>query len=646
VEAKKIICVKWIGRFGNKCHSYLYGKHIENKFGLKFYIPGKWEGSYIFKNPSPVFNNLAKEIKYAGGSFKDEKSFHYNKKIISLYNERTGDNLELVDPCLIKNYGKSNIAYTNLVTDAPWFYPKLTLEEIKKYFQFNEQLKKTDLYQELYEKKGTYDVAHLRRTDIAGKNYNGGHMMVSKKSYINAFSKFDQNQDDIVWVSDEPKFGWKYKKKIPDVNGRQIAWLPDFLKLVFARRIFRSNSSFSLFAGWISDAEIFAPMLHKYDPCKEHDFQFVCGNHPHWMAVKGVHNNYMFDIGGKIIDNSDMEIKELDKNKKVNVVVKNKTKNTLMMVHWNGRFGNRLSSYSFGKSYADKYNSEFIIPSEWEGTHLFKEDASVSIINDDKLRQSVNQTHRDMDNLSYRSKAVREYCNRENIDQLNYMNPDIPDQYGNTNVFFDSLAVNGPHIFKDMSAKKIKSWYEFNDKVKNLDVYKRLEDIQGTYDIAHLRRDDISSPSYNKNNHQGYSVISKLSYLDAFKKFDFNEQDMQWTTDDWTGNWGVGKPKHGRGGWSYPTGSKVIPEILFDWLPDFLRLYFARTIFRANSSFSWWAAFLSPTAKVYAPVLSERKIYFSESDEVKFEFVEGNYPHWLNVKNNSRKFADEIIIPE
>ena len=66
------------------------------------------------------------------------------------------------------------------------------------------------------------------------------------------------------------------------------------------------------------------------------------------------------------------------------------------------------------------------------------------------------------------------------------------------------------------SKKKILKWLEFTDEVKNLDIYKRLEDKQGTYDIAHLRRDDISNANYNKNNPQAYSVVSKQSYLKAF----------------------------------------------------------------------------------------------------------------------------------
>ena len=55
---KKIVCARWIGRFGNKCHSYLYGKHIEETFGYKFYIPSEWEGSFIFNNPAQVLPNI------------------------------------------------------------------------------------------------------------------------------------------------------------------------------------------------------------------------------------------------------------------------------------------------------------------------------------------------------------------------------------------------------------------------------------------------------------------------------------------------------------------------------------------------------------------------------------------------------------
>ena len=80
------------------------------------------------------------------------------------------------------------------------------------------------------------------------------------------------------------------------------------------------------------------------------------------------------------------------------------------------------------------------------------------------------------------------------------------------------------------------------------------------------------------------------------------------------------------------------PDVVFDWMNDFLKMYFARTIFRANSSFSWWAGFLSPTAKVYSPVVNKQHIYGRDNDgeekEIDLKFVEGNEPHWMHNQPN------------
>ena len=62
LETNKIICASWIGRFGNRCHSYLYGKHIEHKFNQKFYVGAEWDGGVLFKNPAPVVSDDFKKI--------------------------------------------------------------------------------------------------------------------------------------------------------------------------------------------------------------------------------------------------------------------------------------------------------------------------------------------------------------------------------------------------------------------------------------------------------------------------------------------------------------------------------------------------------------------------------------------------------
>ena len=69
------------------------------------------------------------------------------------------------------------------------------------------------MYRELEDAQGTYDVAHFRRTDISHKNYKGGHSMVSRNSYLNAFAKFDQDPQKVLWISDEQKSGGNGKKK-------------------------------------------------------------------------------------------------------------------------------------------------------------------------------------------------------------------------------------------------------------------------------------------------------------------------------------------------------------------------------------------------------------------------------------------------
>jgi hypothetical protein len=631
LEKNKIVCLDWIGRFGNRCHSYLYGKHIEKNFGNKFYVPSVWEGTYLFENPAPIAPpELAnRAYLYAGGS-KRTKEFQKNKAKVDEYNVSNNDNLNFIDPFFKESYGQKNTAYISLVSDAQWFFEKVRHSEIREYFEFNDEVKNSDLYKEIQDKQGTYDVAHFRRTDIARKGYRGGHSMVSKKSYYDAFKKFDVDHNNVIWISDEQSIGWKYQKIIPTINGKKISWLADFLMLVFARNLFRSNSSFSLFAGWKNDGNVFAPLLHEYSPGKEIDFEFVKGNHPHWMSVKGVHVADSFPIINDV--------------KKKVIVNKMKTeKDKIVMVHWNGRFGNRVFSYMFGRNYADKFDMDFYLPSAWEGTRLFK-DNGYKIIEDDELRLKINQTIKPFDSLQYRRQAIEEYNQRTN-QKLQFLNPDDPSQFGNRNVYFDSLCCHSNHIFENYDKSKILKWFEFTDEVKNMDIYKRLEDIQGTYDIAHLRRDDISNARYNQMNQQAYSVVSKQSYLNAFKKFGYNVEQMEWTTDDWSGKWGVGKPSgainkvHPK--WRYPVGSSYIEGVVFDWLPDFLRLYFARTIFRGNSSFSWVAGFLSPTAKVYSPILHTRKIYHNEEDETLFEFVEGNHPHWINLKGFA---CDQIII--
>lgn len=313
----------------------------------------------------------------------------------------------------------------------------------------------------------------------------------------------------------------------------------------------------------------------------------------------------------------------------------------VLLSHWTGRFGNRMHQYAYGATYSRLNDVDFFLCSDWEGTILFRNPAH-RLLPDENLRIRINQirgAHREQ----YRERVISDFMERTGL-EVHYLSPETsPEPYRRQPfTYFSSLCAYNPAIFAPMSSDHLREIFQFSDEVKSLDIYKRLEDMQGSYDIAHLRRDDIANPQAVKS---GYSVISIDAYRRAFRKYGFEESSILWVSDDYSNQWAeqLGfRVDATRLGWSYPLGSGYCPGIVFDWLADFLKLYFARTIFRANSSFSWWAGFLSPTARVFSPRLTERKLYGQHGlVEIEPDFEEGNHPHWVSLSSSP---CPDIII--
>ena len=301
--------------------------------------------------------------------------------------------------------------------------------------------------------------------------------------------------------------------------------------------------------------------------------------------------------------------------------------NFLLQLRWNGRFGNRMFQYAYGATYARLTGREYWLPSDWEGTRLFKHQSHPVVANEE-LRQVLAESDDEyVKNQAKMAVVHKHYPDAKlydaEITDDPYWTPEHPICHGNGCTYNSA-------IFAKLSRAHLQEVFELSDEVTRLESYRRYSDMQGLYDVAHLRRDDISDAAYNQTHVQGYSVISIDSYRRAFEKFGYDADAIQWVSDDYTGQWHVGRKMRYRGGWAYPAGSEYLPGIVFDWLDDFLKLYFARTIFRANSSFSWWAATLSPTATVFSPVIDRQHIYGVDGmEEIDVDFVEGNHPHWL-----------------
>lgn len=128
--------------------------------------------------------------------------------------------------------------------------------------------------------------------------------------------------------------------------------------------------------------------------------------------------------------------------------------------------------------------------------------------------------------------------------------------------------------------------------------------------MAHLRRGDYLSLAT-------YPVVSKSSYDRAMTQRGYNPKDAIWLSEE------------------NPTKIEGLPNEFSQWLPDFYLMMNASILFRANSSFSWWAATLGH-GRVFAPVVDGK--WGGTHD---MEFVEGNYPRFCSLD-----FVEDLYLVE
>ena len=96
--------------------------------------------------------------------------------------------------------------------------------------------------------------------------------MVSKESYIKAFTKFEVPEKDVVWRSEEEQMK---RKDVPI----ELGFLPDFFEMIQTQHLFRANSTFSFWAGFLNTAgKVYSPMIE--DRVGECDVEFIEGNWP------------------------------------------------------------------------------------------------------------------------------------------------------------------------------------------------------------------------------------------------------------------------------------------------------------------------------------------------------------------------------
>lgn len=162
---------------------------------------------------------------------------------------------------------------------------------------------------------------------------------------------------------------------------------------------------------------------------------------------------------------------------------------------------------------------------------------------------------------------------------------DIP-EHGNVNLH--GYFQNQRHI-DYLSHSSLKKWFAFKDKW--------TEKFPVTIPIAaHIRRGD-----YLISN--AYCIVSEKSYVKACKEHGYKAEEIMWVREE------NAQP------------ADLPPELVF--LRDFFTLKNASVLFRANSTFSWWASVLGDGI-TYSPVVGRRTGLHT------VKFVKGNHSGLIN----------------
>ena len=231
-----------------------------------------------------------------------------------------------------------------------------------------------------------------------------------------------------------------------------------------------------------------------------------------------------------------------------------------------GRFGNQLFKYAVAKKYALLNRATLEVPADWIGRKLF-------YIDDPAPTEGMPRV--DFKNLVY--------------DPIKPMRVDV---CGHPRL---QLHMN------ILSKKEVGEWFRFRPEWA--ERYSKKKDH---YVAAHMRQGD-----YITTVSDTYCLISEHSYTSAIQKFGYDQKDVIWVKEN------------------TPEVDPVATEAGFDFLPDFFTLMQADVIFRANSTFSWWAAALS-NAKVYSPLVKDM---VGPND---VDFVSGNHAKMLSSDDDQK----------
>lgn len=232
----------------------------------------------------------------------------------------------------------------------------------------------------------------------------------------------------------------------------------------------------------------------------------------------------------------------------------------------NGRFGNQLFQYCFARTYAERVHARLETP-PWVGQRLFGlSDPPISCVLPQLRESAISGSPADW---------------VPNVDLEGYFQ-------------LRRLMMCGSH-------REARKWLTFKRE-----WLARFPKVHPEYAACHLRQGDFSTSFRDQ-----YCLINEASYKRAVEKFVPSNCPVIVIEEN------APKPRNG------------LPEDL-QFLPDFLTLMQADILFRANSTFSWWAGELGTCRTVYSPAVG------TLTGHRHVEFVLGNAEQHVNYPGHGK----------
>ena len=225
-----VLNLHFLGRLGNAMFSYAFARAFAEKHGLELRTD-PWIGQQIFDlNELPCIGELPRKDEY---SIQDSdadfsfRSYCQQQKCVDLYSRA----------------------------------------DCKRWFRLRPEIARCAAHY-----PPEYFVAHHRKGDYF---WNGSaYPVVSRMAYVNAFNALGEINRALHFVSEEQPMTHS------NFTG-ELAMVPDFIRLMQAKVLFRANSSFSWWAAVLSDAFVYSPVCaHLAGGIEHDDVEFVKGNWP------------------------------------------------------------------------------------------------------------------------------------------------------------------------------------------------------------------------------------------------------------------------------------------------------------------------------------------------------------------------------